>query len=71
MLNFEIGQRESGFYSGRTESQTDKATQYRISIWIVYTIYTLLDLAPPKQNFWLRQWKYHVGGFNDNMIMAQ
>ena len=25
-------------------------------IYIVYTIYTLLDLAPPKQNFWVRQW---------------
>ena len=26
-----------------------------IIIYIVFTIYTLLDLAPPKQNFWLRQ----------------
>ena len=25
-------------------------------IYIVYKIYTLFDLAPPKQNFWLRQW---------------
>ena len=24
MLSFEIGQRESGFYSARTDSQTDK-----------------------------------------------
>ena len=24
-------------------------------IYIVYTIYTLLDLAPSKQNFWVRQ----------------
>ena len=27
MLGFEIGQRESGFYSERTESQTDRQTE--------------------------------------------
>ena len=40
MFGYEIGQRESGFYSERTESQTDRitdgqnhrTTQYRISI---------------------------------------
>ena len=26
-----------------------------IYIYIVYKIYTQVDLAPPKQNFWLRQ----------------
>ena len=29
-----------------------------IYIYIVYTIYTLLDLATPKQNFWLRHCSY-------------
>ena len=32
VLSFEIGQREGGFYSGRT----DRTTQYRISTQIVY-----------------------------------
>ena len=36
VLSFEIGQRESGFYSERTESQADRQNhrtiQYRISI---------------------------------------
>ena len=27
VLSFEIGQRESGFYSGRTNTQTDRITQ--------------------------------------------
>ena len=38
MLGFEIGQRESGFYSERTESQTDRQNhrtiQYLISIYV-------------------------------------
>ena len=46
MLGFEIGQRESGFYSERTESQTDRHTdgrniQYGISIYI----YEYIELA--------------------------
>ena len=36
VLSFEIGQREGGFYSGRTDTQTEtqnhRTTQYRISI---------------------------------------
>ena len=32
VLSFEIGQRERGFYSERTESQSDRAIQYRIII---------------------------------------
>ena len=32
VLSFEIWQQESGFYSGQTYRQTDKATQYGISI---------------------------------------
>ena len=32
MFGFEIGQRESGFYSERTDTQSDTATQYGISI---------------------------------------
>ena len=29
-------------------------------IYIVYKIFTLLDLAPPKQNFWVRQWHFYL-----------
>ena len=32
VLGFEIGQRESGFYRERTDTQSDTATQYGISI---------------------------------------
>ena len=32
VLSFEIGQWEGGFYSGRRDRQTDKATHYGISI---------------------------------------
>ena len=35
--SFEIGQRESGFYSGPTDRQNHRAIQYRISIQIIYT----------------------------------
>ena len=35
MLGFEIGQRESGFYSERTESQTDRITE-PLSTVLVY-----------------------------------
>ena len=33
-----------------------------IYIYNIYTICTLLDLAPPKQNFWLRQCHNVVSG---------
>ena len=34
VLSFEIGQREGGFYSERTDRQTHRATQCRISMYI-------------------------------------
>ena len=55
MLGFGIGQRESGFYSGRTESQTDRqnhtAIQYRISISIILYIYVMKTLIPTGVSF--------------------
>ena len=38
MLGFEIGQRESGFYSGRTESQTDRIAEPSSTL-LVYRFY--------------------------------
>ena len=42
------------------DEQTDRRTKPPSTVlvyrYIVHKIYTLLDLAPPKQNFWVRQW---------------
>ena len=42
------------------DKQTDRRTKPPSTVfvyrYIVHKIYTLLDLAPPKQNFWVRQW---------------
>ena len=59
VLNFEIGQREGGFYCGRTDRQTDRTTKYiqityreifSQSCWIKPNLdcnYTFpIDLAP-------------------------
>ena len=42
------------------DEQTDRRTKQPSTVlvyrYIIHKIYTLLDLAPPKQNFWVRQW---------------
>ena len=43
MLGFEIGQRESGFYSEQTESQTDRITEPSSTV-LVYRCSTLLGI---------------------------
>ena len=51
---------DSGKVVSIADEQTDRRTKPPSTIlvyrYILHKIYTLLDLAPPKQNFWVRQW---------------
>ena len=39
----------------QTDRRTEPPSMVLVYRYIVHKIYTLLDLAPPKQNFWVRQ----------------
>ena len=40
VLSFEIGQRKGGFYSERTDTQTDRRTDNTTSTVLVYILYS-------------------------------
>ena len=60
MLSFEIGQRESGFYSERTESQTDRITEPSSTV-LVYRLQINLGILQPVFQYAVR----HISPEND------
>ena len=75
MCGFEIGQRESGFYGERTDTQSNTATQYGISIQIYQPhsgtaetlIAELVEIFNKIPNF-IQQNIILIGDFNINLM---